>query len=118
VRAFLCCLIVVLAASATRVAAHAVLAKSSVRTTPVRANTATAVTLTFNTGIEPGFTEVVLRSDGPNRRLNASAGTRPSDVVVDLPALPAGIYALQYKVLAADGHVSEGSERFQVSPGE
>jgi copper resistance protein C len=119
VRAFLCCLIVILpVASATRVSAHAVLTKASVRDTPVRADTATSVTLTFNTGIEPGFTQVVLRSDGPDRELTATAGAKPSDVVVALPPLPAGIYALRYKVLAADGHVTEGVQRFQVTAGE
>jgi copper resistance protein C len=118
VRAFLCCLIVVLAASATRVSAHAVLTKASVRDTPVRADTATSVTLTFNTSIEPGFTQVVLRSEGPDRELTASAGAKASEVVVALPPLPAGVYALRYKVLAADGHVTEGVQRFQVTAAE
>ncbi len=107
-----------LAASASEVSAHAVLTKSSARDGTVRADTATSVTLTFNTGIEPGFTQVVLRSDGPDRPLTASPGAKPSDVVVALPPLPAGFYAIRYKVLAADGHVSEGAERFQVTAGE
>ncbi len=117
-RALLCCLIVVLVASVTRVSAHAVLTKASVRDTPVRPDTATSVTLTFNTSIEAGFTQVVLRSDGPDRVLPVSPGAKASEVVVAVPPLPAGIYALRYKVLAADGHVTEGVQRFQVAPAE
>jgi methionine-rich copper-binding protein CopC len=118
VRALLCCVIVALVASATRVSAHAVLTKASVRDTPVRADTATSVTLSFNTGIEPGFTQVVLRSEGPDRALTASPGANASEVIVAVPPLPAGAYALRYKVLAADGHVTEGVQRFQVTPAE
>jgi methionine-rich copper-binding protein CopC len=118
VRAFLSCLFVLLAASVTRVEAHAVLTKSSLRDTPVAVDTSTSVTLTFNTGIEPGFTEVVLRSSGPDRPLTVTPGEHPSDVVVALPRLPAGVYALRYKVLATDGHVTEGVYRFRVGPAE
>lgn len=117
-RALVCCLIVALVASATRVSAHAVLTKASVRDTPVRADTAASVTLTFNSGIEPGFTQVVLRSDGADRALTVSPGAKASEVVVALPPLPAGSYALRYKVLAADGHVTEGVQRFQVTAAE
>ena len=107
-----------LAASATRVSAHAVLTKTSLGDTPVKANTPTSVTLTFNTGIEAGLTQVVLRSDGPDRDLTASAGGQPSQLVVALPGLAPGFYALRYKVLAADGHITEGVQRFQVVPAE
>ncbi|HKA29726.1 MAG TPA: copper resistance protein CopC [Candidatus Binatia bacterium] len=31
-----------------------------------------------------------------------------------MPALPPGFYALQYKVLATDGHVTENVLRFRV----
>ncbi len=103
-----------LALSATGVSAHAVLTRSSLRDTPVRPHTATPITLTFNSGIEPGFTQVVLRSEGPDRTVAAHAGPRASDVVVELPPLPPGAYALRYKVLAADGHVTESVVRFRV----
>lgn len=109
---------VVLAADVGRVSAHAVLTKSSLRDTPVRADTPATVTLTFNSGIEPGFTQVVLRSDGPDRPLTVRAGDRPTDVVIEVPALPPGGYALRYKVLAADGHVTENVLRFRIDPRE
>ena len=101
-------------ASAARVSAHAVLTRSSLRDAPVKANTSTDVTLTFNSGIEVGLTQVVLRSEGPDRTLAVRAGAQPSQIAVTVPALPPGFYALQYKVLATDGHVTESVLRFQV----
>jgi methionine-rich copper-binding protein CopC len=112
----LCCLLVALTAGATRVAAHAVLTQSSVRDRPVRPYAATALTLTFNSSIEPGFTQVVLRGEDDERRVAAHPGERPSQVVVDLPPLAPGAYALRYKVLAADGHITESVLRFRVEP--
>ena len=108
-------IVVALAASATPASAHAVLTKTSVRDRPVKADTATPVTLTFNSGIETGFAQVVLaRRRARIARSTARAGDKPSDVVVDLPPLPPGAYALRYKVLAADGHVTESVFRFRV----
>jgi methionine-rich copper-binding protein CopC len=37
-------------------------------------------------------------------------------VLVQLPALTSGNYALRYRVLAADGHVTEDTIRFSVVP--
>ena len=107
---------VALVASASGVSAHAVLTKSSARDQPVQANTETPLILTFNSGIEAGFAQVVLRGEGPDRPLTARAGAKPSEVVVDLPPLAPGAYALRYKVLAADGHVTESVYRFRVDP--
>ena len=108
--------LVALAASATWASAHAVLTKSSVRDQPVKADTASSITLTFNSGIEAGFAQVTLRGEGPDRTLTAHAGEKPSEVVVDLPPLSPGAYALRYKVLAADGHVTESVFRFRIDP--
>jgi methionine-rich copper-binding protein CopC len=100
---------------ATRVAAHAV-CQGFRPHHPVR-QCRDLSHVTFNTSIGPG-SEVVLRSDSPEssaeRERRHAAERRGGGPA----ALPAGAYALQYKVLAADGHVSEGSERFQVSSGE
>jgi methionine-rich copper-binding protein CopC len=115
-RAFICGLVLVLVASAVRVSAHAVLTRSSLRDAPVQANTSTDVTLTFNSEIEPTLTQVVLRGDGTDRPLAVRAGAKPSQVAVTVPALPPGFYALTYKVLATDGHVTENVLRFQVAP--
>lgn len=98
--------------------AHAVLTKASLDG-DVRSETATAVTLRFNTGIEPKFTRVVLVDGaGAERPLDTSPGEGRATVRVALPPLAAGIYGLRYKVLAADGHVTESVLRFTVKAAE
>ena len=98
-----------------RAEAHAVLTGSSVAKGSIAPDTATPVTLTFNAGIEAGLTKVVLRGAGEDRPLGTHPGEKASEVIVDVPALPAGTYALHYKVLAVDGHVTESVLRFKVA---
>jgi hypothetical protein len=99
--------------------AHAVLTRASLQETPVVVEKATQVTLRFNTAIELGFTKVLLVSAaGEERALEVAPGGDPGTVTVGLPPLPAGAYGLRYKVLAADGHVTESILRFRVSAPE
>jgi methionine-rich copper-binding protein CopC len=111
VLALLCC---------TRLAfAHAVIQKASLDASAVKANTATRVTLTFNSAIEPRFTKLTLVNErGEERPLVVGPAIGPAMVSVELPPLGAGIYALRYKVLAVDGHVTENVLRFNVAPPE
>jgi hypothetical protein len=105
--------------SATLAFAHAVVQKASLEDSAVRANTATRVTLKFNSGIEPGFTRVKLVNErGEERPLEVGPATGPATVSVELPPLGAGSYGLRYKVLAVDGHVTENVLRFTVTPPE
>jgi methionine-rich copper-binding protein CopC len=104
-----------LALGAVRADAHAVLTGSSLGKGALAPDTAAPVTLTFNAGIESGLTKVVLRGAGDDRALATHAGAKASEVVVDVPALPPGAYALHYKVLAVDGHVTESVLRFKVA---
>ena len=107
----------VLALSATLSFGHAVVKKASLDDTTVRANEATRVTLTFNSGIESGFTKVLLVTErGEERPLEVEPANGPSTVSVQLPPLAAGTYGLRYKVLAVDGHVTENVLRFTVVP--
>ena len=95
---------------------HAVLTKASLDSTSVRANTATMVTLSFNAAIEPGFTKVVLvDARNEERVLEVLPGGEPGKVSVTVPPLAPGTYGLRYKVLAADGHVTESVLRFTVA---
>jgi methionine-rich copper-binding protein CopC len=98
-----------------RAAAHAVLTGSSLGDGTLAPDAAAPITLQFNAGIESGLTKVVLRGAGEDRALATHAGPQASAVVVDVPALPAGAYALHYKVLAVDGHVTESVLRFKVA---
>jgi copper resistance protein C len=104
-----------LALGATLAEAHAVLTGSSLGKDALAPDSATALTLTFNAGIESGLTKVVLRGVGADRALDTHPGAKASEVVVDVPALPPGTYALHYKVLAVDGHVTESVLRFKVA---
>lgn len=108
-------LVAVLLALATGdAAAHAVL-KAWSPSGPLAPGAATTITLTFNAAIETGLTRVVLRGAPAEQQLATHAGASASEVVVDVPPLPAGAYALHYKVLAVDGHVTESALRFKVA---
>jgi copper resistance protein C len=97
--------------------AHAILTRASLGEQVVKADTATVVTLQFNTGIETSFTKVALvTASGEERALDIAAGSAPGKMTVSLPPLAAGAYGLRYKVLAADGHVTESLLRFKVAP--
>src|SRR5262245_43942807 len=98
--------------------AHAVVTHASLRDATVPAGTASETTLEFNSAIEAKLSKVTLvDAQGTERTLSLAGGEHPSNVlVVALPALAAGHYALKYKVLAADGHVTESVLRFEVAP--
>jgi len=107
------------AAAARLALAHAVLTKATLDADTVKANTATTVVLTFNSRIEPAFTKIVLVDAArAERPVTSRPRERPSEVEVDLPALSAGPYGLRYRVLAADGHVTESLLRFRVVPAD
>ena len=94
---------------------HAVVIKASLDGTPLRAHTPTRVTLHFNSRIEPAFTRVTLLGAKQEELLPVDASNETGQVNVALPGLAAGNYALRYKVLAADGHVTENTLKFSVT---
>jgi hypothetical protein len=97
--------------------AHAVVTKATLRDATIPANTPAETTLEFNSAIERSLAKVTLvDAQGGETVLAQAPGERPANVlVVALPALAAGRYALKYKVLAADGHVTESVLRFEVA---
>jgi len=99
---------------------HAVVTHASLRDATIAAGTPVETTLEFNSAIEAKLAKVTLVDDkGAERALELAPGEHPSNVlVVALPALAAGHYALKYKILAADGHVTESVLRFQVTAPE
>lgn len=111
----MCAGLVLVCAAASTAYAHAVVTKASLDDAPIVANTAGAVTLHFNSRIEPKFTKVVLVDAAKQeRRLEVTTDGQGDTVTVHLPALAAGKYGLRYKVLAVDGHVTEQMLRFEV----
>lgn len=100
-------------------AAHGVLVFFSAQKQPVPAQKETAVTLRFNDNIEVPLSRVLLVGmDGRERPLKIDRGDKPNKIVVHLPPLSAGTYGLRYKMLAADGHISDEIVRLSVSADE
>jgi len=109
-------LFAVLLCPAAGVHAHAVVTGSSLHDQPVKPHAAIQVLLRFNSGIEVGLSRVFLVSKGDvYQPLTIRAGAKPGQLLIDLPPLAEGDYALKYRVLAADGHLTESVIRFHVA---
>lgn len=98
------------------VSAHAVVTESSLRTTPIELNKATEVVLYFNSNVELALSRVFVVSKGDvYHPVKISKGKKAGAMIVHVPPLSEGDYALKYKVFAADGHLTEDVIRFSVS---
>ncbi|MCK9606251.1 MAG: copper resistance protein CopC [Methylomonas sp.] len=95
--------------------AHAVVTHNSLQLKPVPVNQASQVELSFNSKVELDLSEVFLVSAGDKMQtITATPGDKPGQVMLDLPALAPGEYAIKLKIFAADGHLSEDLLRFFV----
>jgi methionine-rich copper-binding protein CopC len=102
-------------------APHAIVLESSPVHDAVLAEAPPQVTLRFNSRIEKRFTRVTLaQADGPPVAVtlpeDGAEGT-PDRLTIPLQRLRPGLYVLRYRVLAVDGHVTEGLLRFRVGAG-
>jgi len=97
-------------------AAHAVITDYSLKITPIHANTPGNVELSFNSHIELGLSQIFLVSKGDKHQLlTATNGGKQGQIVIQIPPLEAGDYALRFKVFAADGHLTEDVIHFSVT---
>ena len=97
--------------------AHAVVTDHTLKIEQPRVNQAKKIELTFNSKIELGLSQVYLVSKGDKHTLlDIGAGIKQGNVVVNIPPLIPGEYALRYKIFAADGHLTEDVIRFSVNP--
>ena len=97
-------------------AAHAVVTDYSLKMHPIRANQPDKVTMTFNSQVELGLSQVFLVSKGDKHDLlKVSHGGKQGEVIVDVPALEPGDYAIKFKIFAADGHLTEDVIHFSVT---
>ena len=97
--------------------AHAVVTASSLKDHPVRAGHPTQVALFFNSNVELDLSKVFWVSAGDTfHPAEIRHGKKPGELIIQLPALDVGEYAIKYKVFAADGHLTESSIRFHVAP--
>lgn len=96
--------------------AHAVVTDYSLKIKPIHANQADHVELSFNSKIELGLSQIFLVRKGDKLELlTANTGSKQGQIIVNIPALAAGEYALKFKVFAADGHLTEDVIHFSVS---
>ena len=99
-------------------APHAIVLESSPVHDAVLERSPERVTLRFNSKIEKRFTRITLaageRPPAPVALPGADDASRPDRVVIPLGPLAPGIYVLRYRVLAVDGHITEGALRFTV----
>ena len=100
--------------------AHAIVLESSPRPGAVLARPPAQITLRFNSKIEKRFTRITLaagdRAPAPIALPGEDAAAPPDRVVIPLSPLAPGVYVLRYRVLAVDGHITEGALRFTVGP--
>jgi copper resistance protein C len=113
----------VLPPSAVPAAAHAIVLESVPAPGAILARPPERVSLRFNSKVEKRLARVTLaKSDGAPRLVpiasDASDGSgsdqEPDRIVIPLPPLPPGLYVIRYRILSADGHVTEGALRFTV----
>lgn len=108
--------IATVAAYAGSAAAHAILVRSSLADAPVGPDAPTAITLRFNAGIEVKLSRVVLLdAEHAEHPLAVQPGAKAGEMVIQVPALGPGAYGLKYRVMAADGHLTDGTLRFSVT---
>jgi methionine-rich copper-binding protein CopC len=110
----LLCLLAVPAAAG----AHALVLESSPRAGEALGEPPARVLLRFNSRIEKRLSIVTIT--GPAGRPVplpvAAPDPAPDRLSVTLPPLGPGRYIVRWKVLSADGHVSQGALRFSVEP--
>lgn len=100
--------------------AHALVFEAAPRSGEVVTTPPSRIFLRFNSRIEKGLSSVTVT--GPAGRpiplpvAGAPEGA-PDRLAVPVPPLPPGTYLVRWKVLSADGHVTEGAFRFTVAPG-
>jgi methionine-rich copper-binding protein CopC len=98
-------------------AAHAVVTEHTLTFEQPKVNEAKKIELTFNSKVELGLSQVFLVSKGDKHTLlPISKGQKQGNVVVAIPALTAGDYALLYRIFAADGHLTEDVIYFFINP--
>ena len=110
-------ILLLLSGYSTSLYAHAVVTGHSIKIDAIRAHQARQVKLTFNSSIELGLSQVFLvRAGDVEEKLPVRMGQAAGEVLIDMPALDTGEYAVHYKIFAADGHITDDIIHFTVQP--
>lgn len=108
-------LILVLAAAAVRLNAHAILKSSSPAAGSVVVGPDVPVTLTFNVRVDAARSRLeLLMPDASTIPLPAGKQPSPDALASELKGLQNGAYTIRWQVLAPDGHISRGEIPFRV----
>ena len=108
---FVACLL-----DAGSVVAHAVITESSLRNQTLHPLKATRILLNFNSGVELSLSKFdLVRKGDTHEAISIQNGSRPGQIILSVPPLAPGNYAIHYKVFAADGHLTEDVIRFSVA---
>ena len=101
---------------ATRVAfAHAVLVLSSPVANATVSGPDLPITMKFNSRIDPSRSALRLSlPDGQSKPLTIDPATAPDTLTAKASGLTPGKYAIQWQVLAVDGHITRGQIPFLV----
>jgi len=98
--------------------AHAILIDSTVRQDARLTESPKNIRLRLNSRIEHGLSRFTLERNGGQEVTSLQAEPQgPDRILVHLPTLAPGTSVLHYRVLAADGHITEGVLRFHLTPG-
>lgn len=105
--------------SPSPVSPHAIVLESSPVHDAVLERAPAQVILRFNSKIEKRFTRVTLAAADQSPAAVALPApddpATPDRLVIPLRPLAPGLYLLRYRVLAVDGHITEGALRFTVA---
>jgi hypothetical protein len=109
-------LLLLLVASATQVCwAHAILMESTPKINSTVSGPDIEITLRFNVRIDGGRSRVLLVApEGTSSALVVAKQEKPDILEMHASGLQPGYYKLQWKVLASDGHMSNGEVPFTV----
>ena len=97
--------------------AHAIILESEPAAGAKLAGPPARIYLRFNSKIEKGLSRVTLTAaDGRSVPLpvKVDGSGKPDQIALPLGSLRPGAYVVRYKVLAVDGHITEGALRFTV----
>ncbi|MGR9099844.1 MAG: copper resistance CopC family protein [Gammaproteobacteria bacterium] len=96
--------------------AHAVVTDTTLEIESIKPQQPAEISLKFNSKIELALSQIFLVSKGDRQtKLEAVQGPDMGQVIVSVPPLESGEYALRFKVFAADGHLTEDFIHFFVT---
>jgi copper resistance protein C len=109
--------VMLVAPGSTAARAHAIVVASQPAAGAVVQGKSVAVTVRFNSRIDPVRSRLLLvRADGSSTTLALADPHNPDTLAATVGELAPGSYRLRWQVLAIDGHITRGDIPFTVAP--